>query len=499
MKWHFRIKPFKGGIMVKSLVILLCCALFVLAETVSLSGTVKKSGGTTGIAGVKISLGKIKNLSAISDASGAFTISGATSAIASGGKDLLSPRFLLQGNSIVFTSALGTSPVGVEIFSSDGKRKASIGVADIQAGKRSVILPEFGSGINILRVTISGESFTRTIINLGNDLFLKNEIPNAASDGSFLLAKKNTAATIDTLVAEKTGYITKRVEIKNYRQENNVITLDTSDGGNPGACTREALQAAVDSYIAAQKAGDPTKMTLAANVKYTQDMKDITADKSIVKTALPTIASQIDIFDVDSCRTYTQLIVTEKSHPYVIGTRLKLDNGKISEVNTMVTDQDDWSFNATSYLDSVKKESWDILPTEKQSDRQTLINACNAYFDKIFDWTKDTIPWGDGCYRIEGGNMVANPCKSGTEGNSVKTTCRTYVVDKDKGAIDIYCYFGFGPDSHLFRLVNKKIVYILTMTACGDTVKAGSGGMSYCWGISKDPGSGKGYCDWYSH
>jgi hypothetical protein len=325
---------------------------------------------------------------------------------------------------------------------------------------------------------------------IGKDLFLKNEPSNVKNDGKFALSRRLAAAMADTLVASKDGYTPKKVPIEGYTKQNISITLDTV-GGEAGKCTREALQTAIDGYVAAQKAGDPTKMSLAPQVKYIQNMKDITADKSIVKTALPTIASQRDILDVDSCKTFTELIVTAGSHPYVIGTRLKVDNGKISEINTMVTDDGDWGFSATKYLSNSKDENWDILNADKRSDRQTLINAGNAYFDLIFDWTKDTVPWADGCYRIEGGNMVAKPCTQGTTGNSVKTTCRTYVVDVDKGSVNLYCYFGFGPDSHLFRLENKKVRYIHTLTACNDTVAAGKD----CWGTAAK-GKGKAHCDW---
>jgi hypothetical protein len=48
------------------------------AETVSLKGVVKKTGGTTGIAGVKVSLVKLSGLSATTGADGAFTLSGGT-------------------------------------------------------------------------------------------------------------------------------------------------------------------------------------------------------------------------------------------------------------------------------------------------------------------------------------------------------------------------------------------------------------------------------------
>ena len=75
-------------------------------------------------------------------------------------------------------------------------------------------------------------------------------------------------------------------------------------------------------------------------------------------------------------------------------------------------------------------------------------------------------------------------------GNSVKTTCRTYVVDVDKRSVNMYCYFSLDSDFHLFRLESKKLRYIHTLTACNNSVPAGK----FCWGTASK-GKSKGYCD----
>ena len=54
---------------------------FLLAQTVSLSGTVKKTGGTAGIQGVKVALAKLPALSAVTDATGVFSIAGDVSTL----------------------------------------------------------------------------------------------------------------------------------------------------------------------------------------------------------------------------------------------------------------------------------------------------------------------------------------------------------------------------------------------------------------------------------
>jgi hypothetical protein len=64
------------------------------------------------------------------------------------------------------------------------------------------------------------------------------------------------------------------------------------------------LQAAVDSYVDAQKSGDARKLAFADKVRYLENMGEITPDKGLWNTALP-IAYSNSILDgtrlVDEC------------------------------------------------------------------------------------------------------------------------------------------------------------------------------------------------------
>ena len=44
------------------------------------------------------------------------------------------------------------------------------------------------------------------------------------------------------------------------------------------SCTRESLQAAVDSYLAAQQAGDRSRMAFADKVRYLENMSEVAAE-----------------------------------------------------------------------------------------------------------------------------------------------------------------------------------------------------------------------------
>jgi len=237
-------------------------------------------------------------------------------------------------------------------------------------------------------------------------------------------------------------------------------------------CTRSMLQAATDSYIAAQKAGDLSKMSLAPKVKYIENMSEIAKDKGLWNTALP-IALHRSIYDVGRCKTFTEVIVTEGGHPYVIGTRLKVKDGQVSEIDSLVTDKDDWLFNAQDYLKYSSAEDWPVLPVDSRVSRQDLIDAGNQYFDFVFMDGGIRPPWGTPCARLEGGaytnakNENRDTCQIPGPLGEMFIVNRTYVVDEEMGAVNVFCRFGNGtgmPDSHTFRLVNGRYRWIHTLS-----------------------------------
>jgi hypothetical protein len=240
----------------------------------------------------------------------------------------------------------------------------------------------------------------------------------------------------------------------------------------PPTCTRPSLQAAVDSYLAAQKSGDRTKMAFAEKAKYLENMSEVQADKGLWNTALP-IALSRSFLDKDRCRTFSEVVVTEGAHQYVIGTRLSVDNGKITGIDSLVTDKGDWLFNANAWLKYSKAEDWSAPPKSARVPMQELINAGNAYLD-LFSDKMVQAPWGIPCARLEGGaytNRTNDPqatCKVGIPPGVLYIVNRDYVVDEEMGVVNIYCRFGNSqtgmPDSHTFRLVNGKFTHVHTLS-----------------------------------
>ena len=172
-------------------------------------------------------------------------------------------------------------------------------------------------------------------------------------------------------------------------------------------CDRAGLQAAVDAYLAALQAADSSKMPLSSSVKYYEVAtssawsKTTAIDSGLWKTALPVEFSR-SLLDTTACLTFTEVFITSGSHPYVLGTKLTIKDGKITEIFTLVTDSDDWNFDATAYSTCSESEDWSVVPAAKQDTREECIAAGEAYF-KIFSDKNAQVPWGNPCYRLEGG------------------------------------------------------------------------------------------------
>src|SRR5436190_18117900 len=87
------------------------------------------------------------------------------------------------------------------------------------------------------------------------------------------------------------------------------------------SCSREGLQRAVDLYIAAQTKGDTSGMPLAMGLGYMENAAPADINKGLIKTPMMKIDHTRSLLDTSTCQTFTEVIVTNKEKPYVLGTR----------------------------------------------------------------------------------------------------------------------------------------------------------------------------------
>jgi hypothetical protein len=241
------------------------------------------------------------------------------------------------------------------------------------------------------------------------------------------------------------------------------------------SCARGGLQRAVDLYVAAQTKGDTSDLPLAQGLGYAENMEKIDIKNGLINTPLK-IDHHFSLLDTDSCQTFTEVIVTDPSKPYVLGTRLRVNHDKIAEIEILWTTTGYWLFNADAYLNYATTENWGPVAADERDTRGTLVKAANAYLDAFLEGKIDLVPWGFPCNRTEGGahtgkGLPNDSCEVGVP-SGVNIANRRFIVDEVVGSVVAFCTFGAGgpnggsgaPDTHLFRVENGKLRYVHTLT-----------------------------------
>lgn len=241
------------------------------------------------------------------------------------------------------------------------------------------------------------------------------------------------------------------------------------------SCVRGGLQQAVNLYLKAQTKGDISGLPLAKGVGYWENAKLTNIKTGLINTPMH-IDHHFSLLDTDTCQTFTEVIVTNKKKPYVLGTRLRVNHDKIAEIEILWTTTGYWLFNADAYLKYATTENWGPIPAADRDSRGTLVKAANAYLDAFLEKKIDLVPWGFPCERTEGGahtgkGSPADSCEVGVP-SGVNIVNRHFVVDPVLGSVVVFCTFGTGgpgggsgsADTHLFRVQHGKLRYVHTLT-----------------------------------
>lgn len=291
-----------------------------------------------------------------------------------------------------------------------------------------------------------------------------------------------------------------------------LVLLTTSASS---ACTRPFLVNVTTAYVAAQQAGQPSLLA-AYTTPPTLNFIYLENNKLVATLAAGALSRSLkidfsrSIHDTVQCAAFVELIAASDPHPHVIHTRMVLDEstGRATLIESVVTDRGDWLFNATGTLALNAQEDWSTpIPPDRRDTREVVRSLGDAYFDR-FGNVSVVVPWGEPCYRLEGGLPARGEMRDGecvmVWPSSIVVPYRRYVVDEEMGAVSLFVGFpGLDrtqgqlpmPDSHLFRVEGGKIRYCHTASACvtdgcglnGTTFdfgRRGLGGRSYSKPVS---------------
>lgn len=270
-------------------------------------------------------------------------------------------------------------------------------------------------------------------------------------------------------------------------------------------CNRDELKGFIDKYFASIASHDTSVLPLSSDVKFTENGAELAPGKGFWQTA-GNILLRRDMIDTLQCGTHSIAVIEETfdpetvgepmamgmpgvtpkplpskgtPRPILFGVRLKIENQKISEIETIIARESEFAFNADGLL-ATKDQDWEsILPPEERSSRLAMIAAADDYFDMFAAEPEVHTPFADICDRWENGTQTTLggiftlPGEDGKKAEMHAHDCtpkglvisnhgkRRFLVDVEAGVVVAFVHFAGGlPDFHVFKMKDGKVELI---------------------------------------
>jgi hypothetical protein len=266
---------------------------------------------------------------------------------------------------------------------------------------------------------------------------------------------------------------------------------------SPSDCSREVLRGLVDRYFAALAAHDPSGLPLAPNARSTENGVELAVGKGLWQTAGKALLRRV-LVDTRRCGTHASAVLEERFdsatvgpantlsgtkplpaegtlRPILFGVRLRVEGGRISEIESIIAREREFAFDAGGAL-ATKDQDWEsLLPPEEQSSRLAMVAAADDYFGMFAAAPMVRTPFASPCDRWENGMFAtaggtALPGEDGKAAQMKAHDCspkglvisnhgpRRFVVDVEAGLVVAFVHFaGSLPDFHVFKMRNGKV------------------------------------------
>jgi hypothetical protein len=181
------------------------------------------------------------------------------------------------------------------------------------------------------------------------------------------------------------------------------------------------LIAVMDGYLDALTRNDHTGLTVAQNVRVTENGYPVPLGRGVFETAQEVLYRQ-DIVDPTGGHVVVFSVVREGMLPANVMVRLAVADGEITEIETIVARKGQSSVARPDKLIE-PNPIWDeVVRDDRRSEPKTMIAIADSYFQAIEDNTAE-VPFHPDCDRVENGQRTSN---TGT----FEMSCRTQLERK---------------------------------------------------------------------
>jgi hypothetical protein len=223
-------------------------------------------------------------------------------------------------------------------------------------------------------------------------------------------------------------------------------------------CDRACLAGVMTAYLDSLVAHDPKKAPLAANVRFTEDAKELRVGEGLWKTASKLRPFRTDFLDVTTGTAAIHAVVEENGAPVLLAARLKVDGRRITEVETIVVrSQQEGALFQPDALAQPSPAMVTAPPASARMSRDAMAEMALRYPAglKVGSFEKSDVPFAPDAYRLENGVRMAGPgctfrppsCEN-MRGQQLPTlagiVAHVVAVDEQNGTVLLWMDFGPG-------------------------------------------------------
>jgi hypothetical protein len=181
-----------------------------------------------------------------------------------------------------------------------------------------------------------------------------------------------------------------------------VATATTVDAQHGAHRDRACLNTLVDSYLAALAAHDPSNVPIAPNAKFVENVTPMKVGEGLWRTASAAPATfKIYVPDPVASQVGFLGVLEEDGAAVELALRLKLDNGRIVEIEHLVAR----GLNERNLPNLEKPRAAFVtpVPPANRNSREEMLRIGTSYYDALDLNDGRLAPFADDCVRHENG------------------------------------------------------------------------------------------------
>lgn len=232
-------------------------------------------------------------------------------------------------------------------------------------------------------------------------------------------------------------------------------------------CERTLLARTVQDYFSALAAHDSARLPLAASPKYTENGKTLQLGEGLWKTA-GMLKFKRSALDTQTCGSVTESVVAEGNTDIVVGLRLELVSGKITEIETIVVREDDYASNPMALIGTASDDWESVLPENQRASREELMLFVTRYFSLF---PRGGCNFASECQRFENGFTpgacsIGLSCSMSNDMSRPVMPTRLALIDVEAGiAVGFTMFQNRYTDFHMFKVRGGKVVSLHAVLA----------------------------------